>query len=80
MTISVKDLKLGDSFIHERSGLIYKVIEIFEKPVFRFPDFKEVYPIICECVDSSSGEKVGFRKLEDEIEQVDLIENKCDES
>ena len=79
MTISVKDLKLGDSFIHEQSGLIYKVTEIFEKPVFRFPDSKEIYPIICECIDASSGKKIGFRKLEDEIEQVDLIENE-DES
>ena len=75
MKVSVKNLKVGDSFIHEPTGHIYKVTEIFDSPVYRFPGLKEIYPILCDCFDAKTGKRIGAFKLEDDIEEVNLVED-----
>ena len=71
MKISVKDLKVGDIF--QTYHYTFKVTEVFTAPVLRFPDLVEVYPVMCGCFDDTNGKWIGYRKLTDDITEVDLI-------
>ena len=80
MTISVKDLKVGDIFKTGAYHYTFKVTEVFTTPVLRFPDLVEVDPVVCGCCDDSAGKWVGYRKLTEDITTVDLIYRESDES
>ena len=80
MKISVKDLKVGDIFKTGAYHYTFKVTEVFTSPVLRFPDLAEVYPVMCGCFDDANGKWVGYRKLTDDITEVDLIYREGDES
>lgn len=73
MKINVKELKVGDVFIQAGVKKVCKVVEVSEVPVFTFPNFEKVYPIMCDCFSPEHGKTCGYRKLSDDVEEVELI-------
>ena len=47
---------------------------------FKIGDLVEVYPVMCGCFDDANGKWVGYRKVTDDITEVDLIYRESDES
>ena len=72
MMISVKDLKNGDVFMTQDTSKTFKVMEVSETPIYTL-DFKKIYPILCDCFSKEHGKTLGYMKLSDEIEEVELI-------
>lgn len=72
MKINVKDLKVGDVFMIPDDKKVFKVMEVSETPVYAL-DFKKIYPIFCDCFSKEHGKTLGYMKLSDEIEEVELI-------
>ena len=70
--ISVKDLKNGDVFMTQDTSKTFKVMEVSETPIYTL-DFKKIYPILCDCFSKEHGKTLGYMKLSDEIEEVELI-------
>ena len=72
MMISVKDLKNGDVFMTQDTSKTFKVMEVSETPIYTL-DFKKIYPILCDCFSKEHGKTLGYMKLSDEIEEVELF-------
>lgn len=72
MKVNVKDLKVGDVFKKDGSGLVFKVMEISETPLFTV-DFGKIYPIICDAFNPAVNKTAGYLKLEDSVTEVDLL-------
>ena len=72
MKINVKELKVGDVFMKSDDKKVFKVMEISEFPVFTL-NFEKVYPIMCDCFSPEHGKTLGYMKLSDDVEEVELI-------
>lgn len=72
MKVNVKDLKVGDVFMTQDTSKTFKVVEISETPLYTL-DFKKIYPIMCDCFSKEHGKTLGYMKLSDETEEVELI-------
>lgn len=72
MKINVKELKNGDVFMTQDTSKTFKVMEDSETPLYTL-DFKKIYPIMCDCFSKEHGKTLGYMKLSDEIEEVELI-------
>ena len=86
MKIKVNELKKGDVFKKTDDSKVFKVIEISEIPIYNFvkAEYAEdgksvnmeaatVYPIMCDCFSPEHGKNLGYMKLSDGIEEVELL-------
>lgn len=72
MKIKVKELKTGDVFMIADDKKTFKVMEVSEFPVFTL-NFEKVYPIMCDCFSLEHGKTLGYMKLSDDVEEVELL-------
>lgn len=72
MRTRVKELKVGDIFKVDNDNKTFKVVEVSTTPLYT-PDFEMIYPIICDSFSPEYGKTCGFRKVPEEIEEVELI-------